>query len=228
MLLGYEWRFVAGLALTAAIALTSLALALALGLAGAAAKTSANRWARRCAGIYTTAVRGIPELVFILLVYFEAQKLLNFLLSDADASSGEVLQISPFWAGAVAIGLFYGAYMTETFRGALLAVPDGQREAGLAVGLSRRAVFWRVIFPQMLRHALPGIRNNWQVLLKATALVSVIGLSNDMMAVANQAKSATRLPFLFYGAAACGYLLLTTASGSVFDAIDRYVRRGTA
>ena len=226
MLLGYEERFLSGLALTAAVALCALALAVAAGLLGAGAKLSANRGARFAASFYTTAVRGIPELLFILLFYNEAQKLLNFVLSDAGARSAEVLQIPPFWAGVLGIGFFYGAYMTETFRGAFLAVPSGQGEAGLALGLSKRRVFWRILFPQMLRHALPGIRNNWLVLLKATALVSVIGLSDDMMAVANQAKARTHLPFLFYCAAAAGYLFLTAASGAAFDVLEKYARRG--
>lgn len=220
-LLGYESRFFAGLALTLAVALVALALAVALGLAGAAAKLSQKRWLRGCAGLYTTIVRGIPELLFILLVYYDMQQMLNAMLT-------EVWIIPPFWAGAVAIGLFYGAYMTETFRGAMLAVPRGQKEAGLSFGLSPRTVFFRIIFPQMLRHALPGIRNNWLVLLKATALVSVIGLSDDMMAVVNQAKTKTQMPFLFYGAAAAGYLFLTAASGMVFDALDKYARRGVS
>lgn len=220
-LLGYEGRFVGGLLLTSAIALVSLLIALSLGLMGASAKLSRHRWARWTAGVYTTAVRGIPELLFILLVYFEFQRVINVLVPTE-----EPWIISPFWAGALAIGLFYGAYMTETFRGAMLSVPRGQAEAGLSVGMGRTAVYWRIVFPQMLRHALPGIRNNWLVLLKATALVSVIGLSDDMMAVANQAKSKTHQPFLFYAAAALGYLLLTAISGAVFDALEKRARRG--
>ena len=218
-LLGYEGRFLAGLAITAGVALAALALALALGLAGAAAKVSHRRAARWTAEVYTATVRGIPELLFILLVYFDVQRMLN-------AALDEPWIIPPFWAGAMAIGLFYGAYMTETFRGAILAVPRGQGEAGLAVGLSRRMVFWRIVFPQMVRHALPGIRNNWLVLLKATALVSVIGLSDDMMAVANQAKAKTHQPFLFYAAAAAGYLLLTALSETVFNFMEKRAGRG--
>ena len=140
--------------------------------------------------------------------------------------SDEIWIIPPFGAGALAIGLFYGAYMTETFRGAMLAVPRGQSEAGLSVGLSTRVVFWQIMLPQMLRHALPGIRNNWLVLLKATALVSVIGLADDMMAVANQAKAKTHQPFLFYGAAALGYLFLTALSATVFERLEKYAARG--
>lgn len=222
-LLGYEGRFLVGLFVTAAVAVAALALALTLGLAGAAAKLSRSAVARRVAGFYTTVVRGIPELLFILIIYYDLQGLVNVVMEGAGR---ETWIIPPFWAGAVAIGIFYGAYMTETFRGAMLAVPAGQGEAGMALGLPRRTVFWRVTAPQMLRHALPGIRNNWLVLLKATALVSVIGLSDDMMAVANQAKSKTHLPFLFYCAAALGYLFLTALSGAAFNWIERRARRG--
>lgn len=222
-LLGYESRFLTGLAITAAIAVAAMFFALLLGLAGAAAKLSHRRPARIIATVYTTIVRGIPELLFILLVYYDLQRIIN---TAAETAGREAWIIPPFWAGVIAIGLFYGAYMTETFRGAMLAVSRGQSEAGKALGLSPRVVFWRVVMPQMLRHAIPGIRNNWLVLLKATALVSVIGLSSDMMAVANQAKSKTAEPFLFYTAAAVGYLFLTALSGAVFDALEKYARRG--
>ena len=223
LLLGYESRFISGFFITAGVALTSLILALALGMAGAAAKLSPRRASRAIAAVYTTTVRGIPELLFILLVYYDLQRLLNTL---TESIGGDIWIIPPFGAGAIAIGLFYGAYMTETFRGAMLAVPRGQREVGIAMGMSHRLVFWHIIFPQMLRHALPGIRNNWLVLLKATALVSVIGLSDDMMAVANQAKAKTHQPFLFYAAAALGYMTLTAISSLIFDWLYRYARRG--
>ena len=218
-LLGYELRFLTGVFITLGVAGCALVLAVLLGLAGAVAKVSAGRVGRFLASGYTTVVRGIPELLFILVVYYDLQRLLN-------AVSPEVYIIPPFLAGVIGIGLFYGAYMTETFRGALLAVPRGQKEVAESMGMRPGAVFWLVVFPQMMRHALPGIRNNWLVLLKATALVSVIGLSDDMMAVANQAKSKTREPFLFYFAVSVGYLFLTAASGAVFNRLERWARRG--
>ncbi|MGU9952260.1 MAG: ABC transporter permease [Gammaproteobacteria bacterium WSBS_2016_MAG_OTU1] len=225
ILLGYEARFLAGLLISAGVAIVALAIALTLGLLGATAKTSSAKIPRHLAQAYTAIVRGIPEILFILLVYFDLQRLLNVI---AEWVGIDRLIISPFWAGAIAIGIFYGAYMTETFRGALLAVARGQYEAAASLGLSRRVAFWKITFPQMLRHALPGIRNNWQVLLKATALISVIGLSDDMMAVAAQGKSKTGEPFLFYVAAAVGYLFLTAISGAVFNRIEKYARRGLA
>ena len=226
MLFGYESRFLTGMAVTAGVAVVALAVALALGLIGAAAKTRGGKTARSIAAVYTTITRGTPELLLILLIYFDMQRLLNFARESLGMEDTAI--ISPFWAGASAIGIIYGGYMTETFRGALLAVPPGQAEAGSALGLQRWRVFWLLTFPQMLRHALPGISNNWLVLLKATALVSVIGLSDDMMAVANQAKAKTREPFMFYLAAAGGYLVFTAISGFIFSRLEKRARRGLA
>jgi arginine/ornithine transport system permease protein len=101
--------------------------------------------------------------------------------------------------------------MGETFRGAILAIPAGQLEAATAFGMRPVRIFWRITLPQMLRHALPGFGNNWLVLLKTTALVSIIGL-DDMMRKASLAAGATREPFTFYLAAALIYLVLTTVS----------------
>ncbi len=224
MLYGYENRFFAGMLITAAVALCALALALALGLAGAAMKTSANRLARSVAAFYTTVIRGTPELLVILLVYFDLQRALNAARESLDYA--DVWIIPPFWGGVIGIGFYYGAYMTETFRGAILAVPRGQTEAAASLGIKPFPVWLRVIIPQMMRHALPGISNNWLVLLKATALVSVIGLSDDMMAVAGQAKNQTRDPFLFYLAVAAGYLFFTALSDAAFGKLRKIARRG--
>ena len=83
------------------------------------------------------------------------------------------------WVGTVlTLGFIYGAYMTETFRGAILAIPRGQIEAGISVGMNRWTLFRRITWPQMIRYALPGFTNNWLVLLKATALISIVGLQD--------------------------------------------------
>lgn len=101
--------------------------------------------------------------------------------------------------------------MAETFRGAFMAVERGQIEAGHAYGLSNWQIFRRILFPQMMRHALPGLGNNWLVLLKTTALVSVIGLV-DMVRVAKEAAAAEQTPFTFFLPVAAIYLLLTAVS----------------
>ncbi|NLC21750.1 MAG: ABC transporter permease subunit, partial [Halomonadaceae bacterium] len=125
------------------------------------------------------------------------------------------INLNAFAAGVITIGFIFGAYMGETFRGAFMAVENGQIEAGKAYGMTPWLVFRRIQFPQMMRHALPGISNNWMVLLKTTALVSVIGLS-DMVRVAAEASRATHEPFTFLIPVAIVYLLIASVSEWLF------------
>ncbi|MFO7529376.1 MAG: ABC transporter permease [Marinobacter sp.] len=210
---GYGPELLDGAVVTIELAFLSLVLALTLGLVGASSKLSGNRLAKAIATFYTTVVRGIPDLVMMLLFYYGGQVTVN-MLSDWIWEAYEIdffFQFDPFISGVVTIGLIFGAYMTETFRGAFLAVETGQIEAARAYGFTRWHTFRRIMFPQMLRHALPGIGNNWQVLLKTTALVSIIGLT-DMVRVAEEAAKAERMPFHFFIPVAAVYLILTAGS----------------
>lgn len=215
---GYGASLLQGTVLTIEAALVSLAIAVALGMLGALAKLSRSRAVRLVAEAYTTLIRGIPDLVLMLLVFFGGQILINQLATAVGYE--EYIDISPFIAGVGTVGFIYGAYMTETFRGAILAVPAGQLEAGHAFGMSPVQVFARILLPQTIRHALPGFGNNWLVLLKATALLSVIGL-DDVLRKAMLAAGATREPFTFYLAAALVYLLLTTVSTVLLEWAER-------
>jgi arginine/ornithine transport system permease protein len=206
---GYGFSLLEGTLLTLEVALVSLLIAVLLGMLGALAKLSSSRLARSVASVYTTIIRGVPDLVMMLLVYFGGQMLVNKLTMQVGYEG--YIDIAPFLAGVITIGFIYGAYMTETFRGAILAVPLGQLEAGYAFGMNRSQVFWRILLPQMMRHALPGFGNNWLVLLKTTALVSIIGL-DDMVRKASLAAGATHLPFTFHMVVALGYLAFTTVS----------------
>ncbi len=135
------------------------------------------------AGIYTTLIRGVPDLVLMLLIFFGGQMAVNQIAESFGYE--EYIEVNAFTAGVLTIGFIYGAYMTETFRGAILAVPPGQLEAGQAFGMSRFQVFREILLPQTIRYALPGFGNNWLVLLKTTALLSVIGL-DDMLFTGRQ------------------------------------------
>lgn len=225
MLQGYGASLLQGLALTLGVAFASLAVACVLGLAGAAAKLSRSRVAAGAAQLYTTVIRGVPDLVLMLLVFYGGQLLVNVLAQRL--GHDEYIDIDPFVAGVLTIGFIFGAYLTETFRGAFLAVPAGQREAGLAFGMTRWQVLRRITAPQMLRHALPSLSNNWLVLVKSTAIVSLIGL-NDMMQKAQQAAGSTREPFVFYGAAALLYLAVTSVSELGFGWLARRSERHLA
>ena len=212
MLHGYGASLLEGAGLTLAMAFGSLAVALVLGLAGAAAKLSRRPLLRGAAQVYTTLIRGVPDLVMMLLVFYGGQVLVN---QVAERLGMEYVDVNPFVAGVGSIGFMFGAYFTEIFRGAVLAVPPGQREAAQAFGMSPWQVMWRVVGPQMLRHALPPLSNTWLVMIKSTAIVSLIGLS-DLMQRAATASGSTREPFLFYGAAALMYLAFTSVSELLF------------
>ena len=216
-----------GALLTLKVALMSVLIAVLLGLTGAAARLSTSRWLRFPAVTYTTLIRGMPDLVLMLLVFYGGQLIINDI---ADRFEIEPFDLDPFVAGVSTIGFIFGAYFTETFRGAFMAVPGGQMEAARAYGMGRWQVFHRILFPQMLRHALPGIGNNWQVLLKSTAIVSMIGLT-DMTLLADQAGRTTHQPFIFYLIVAVIYLLFTAVSGWGIVRLERHysvgVRRAT-
>jgi len=216
MLEGYLPSLLQGLRLTVGVALLSLAIAVVLGLVGALAKLSSNRLARGVAEVYTSVVRGVPDLVLMLLVFFGGQIAVNAIAAKVGA---DYVDIDPFIAGVATLGFIFGAYLTETFRGAIIAIAPGQLEAGRAFGLSPWQVFRRITAPQMVRLALPSFTNNWLVLVKSTALVSVIGL-NDMMQRAGQAAGATRQPFTFYLAAGVLYLGITAVSVLLLRAVE--------
>jgi arginine/ornithine transport system permease protein len=197
-----------GMLLTVELALLSLMIAILLGMIGAVAKLSKSRIAQAIAGAYTTIIRGIPDLVLMILIFFGGQILVNNL---GEKVGWDYIDVNPFVAGFLAIGFIFGAYFAESFRGGILAVSRGEIEAGYAFGMTPLKVFFRITLPAMVRHALPGIGNNWLVLVKATALVSVIGLQ-DMVYNAGLAGGSTRKPFTFYCVVAFLFLIITGVS----------------
>jgi His/Glu/Gln/Arg/opine family amino acid ABC transporter permease subunit len=220
---GYGWLLWQGTQLTILVGLCSMVIATVLGLIGAWGKLSKPKIPRVAADTYTTVIRGVPELVLILLVYYGVPTLIQDLL----AATGKDISIdlNPFIAGVFTIGFIYGAFSTEVFRGAYLAVPKGQIEAARAVGMSSVLAFHRVILPQMWRYALPGLGNVWMVLIKATALISVIQLP-ELMRNADIAARSTRLPFTCYFAASLIYLGITIASMLLQQRAEVWAARG--
>ncbi|TVQ57038.1 MAG: ABC transporter permease subunit [Rhodobacteraceae bacterium] len=212
-----------GFQITLSVALLSLALATALGALAAAAKLGGGALARGTAEVYTTIARGVPDLVMILIVYFGGQRLVSGLAASLGFSGR--IDVSVFAAGVVAIGFTYGAYLGETFRGAYRAIPVGQVEAARALGLSRARMTWRIVAPQLARFALPGYANVWQVLVKATAVVSVIGLA-DIVGLAMRIGRRERDPFTFLLVVMAAYLLITSVSGWAFSRAERRLARG--
>lgn len=224
---GYGPRLLEGAGVTLQLAVLSLALAILLGLLTASARMSRHWPLRQLATLYTTLIRGVPDLVLMMLLFFGGQMALN-VATDALYDRFGVdwyINLNAFAAGVITIGFIFGAYMGETFRGAFMAVEEGQIEAGKAYGMTPWLVFRRIRFPQMMRHALPGLSNNWMVLLKTTALVSVIGLS-DMVRVAAEASRATHEPFTFLIPVAAVYLLIASVSEWLFARLQKRYSAG--
>ncbi|SEG78221.1 ABC transporter permease [Bosea lathyri] len=224
MLAAYAMTVLGAGLVTLQLAAGALALAVLFGLAGALCKLSSSVVLRTLAGIYTSVVRGIPDLVLMLLVFYSLPTLVNEVLTAAGISY--YFELDPFIAGTVTLALIFGAYMTETFRGALVAIPKGQVEAARAYGLGPMRTFTGILLPQMARLALPGFTNNWLVLLKATALASLIGLQ-DVMLTAKGAAEATGQPFTFYLLAGGFYLALTLSSVLFLAWLGRRLDLGT-
>ena len=217
MLYGFSGVILQGALVTLELALSSVVLAVLIGLVGAGAKLSTNRALVLLFEGYTTLIRGVPDLVLMLLIFYGLQIALNGI---TDAIGMAQIDIDPMSAGIITLGFIYGAYFTETFRGAFMAVPRGQIEAATAFGFSGSQIFRRILFPAMMRFALPGIANNWQVILKATALVSLLGL-NDVVKATQLAGKGTYQPFYFAIVAGVVYLIFTTLSNGVLVWLDR-------
>lgn len=219
---GYGPRLLEGAGVTLQLAILSLALAVLLGLMTASAKMSRSWLLHRTATLYTTLIRGVPDLVLMMLLFFGGQMGLNMVTDMLYDRFGVdwYIDLNAFVAGVITIGFIFGAYMGETFRGAFMAVDEGQIEAAKAYGMGSWLVFRRIRFPLMMRHALPGLSNNWMVLLKTTALVSVIGLT-DMVRVAAEASRATHEPFTFLIPVAVIYLLIASVSEWIFARLQK-------
>lgn len=201
---GFFQQLAIGASVTLQLALCALILGLIFGLIGALAENSRISIIRAIATVFISGVRGLPELVVIFFVYFGGTLFFTKLV-------GHYVNVSSFIAGVLALALLFGSYASQTFRGSFLAVPKGQTEAARALGLNPLQIFLHIQLPQAWRHALPGLGNLWLVLLKDTALVSLIGLA-DLMNKAQIASSTTHKPFTFYLIAAVFYLFMTSIS----------------
>jgi len=220
---GYEFLMLEGARLTVVVGVLSLFIAIIIGLLGAWAKLSKSRLAHAFMEVYTTVFRGVPELVLILLIYYGFPTVIQGLF--ASFGYDIILDFNPFISGVCTLGIIYGAFTTEVFRGAFMAVNPGQVEVAKALGMPRALIFRRILAPQMLRFALPGIGNVWMVLIKATALISVVQLS-ELMRNADIASRSTRMPFTCFFLASLIYLAITGASVLIQKRLEKYANRG--
>jgi len=209
--------------MTLAVSACAFACGRALGTLCAWAKIAGSPLLRRAADIYGVVMRGIPDLLVIYLFYFGGRQIVSS-VAQMFGHTGPV-EVSGFMAGCLAIGLISGAAQAEVLRGAFHAIPAGTLEAARVTGMQRWTMFRRIIAPQGLTTALPGLGNQWQSVIKESALVSVTGVIETLRAVSVAANS-TELPFLFFLAGGAIYLAITTVSGFVFRIAEWRAMRG--
>ena len=208
---------------TLMVSLSAMGIGLFISIFGTLSKLSNKIYLRVLAVVYTTIIRGIPELLVIYLLFFGGS---NAIMSLAKLFGYYgYIELNAFVIGSVAVGAISGAYSTEVMRGAFLAIPKGQIDAAKAVGMNKFLIFTRILIPQVLRYALPGLGNVWQLTLKDTALIMVTGLV-EIMRQAHVAAGSTYSPFTFYITAALLYLVLTTASNRVFNSAENWANKG--
>ena len=222
---GFGDELLLGAFRTLFIAFFAYALGLALGLLGASAKLYGGPVAKAVANFYTTTVRGIPELILILFLFFAGTRGIRAI---GEAVGYGPIDINGTLAGILVLGFVQGAYSTEVIRGAIEAVPVGQIEAARAYGMSPIMAFNRIILPAMLPNALPGLSNLWLSVIKDTTLIVVTGSTPELLQYAKNAAGFTKRYFLFYLTAAAIYYLFTRFSEYFLGRLEKRLRRGQA
>lgn len=221
---GWGDELLAGLWITVSLAVATLPFGLALGFVVALARRSKRWWANDLAAAFTTIFRGLPELLTLFLIYYGGAALVQALFRALGLG---YVEVSPFIAGMIALGFVFAAFAAEVFSSAFKGIPNGQDEGAAALGLSRARTMRLVIFPQLVRLALPGLANLWLILLKDTALVSIIAV-DDLMRQTRVAAGSEREPFFFYAVACLIYLALSMISSLGVNRVEAWSERGQA
>tara|TARA_Y100000992_G_C21249745_1_gene485209 strand:- start:852 stop:1544 length:693 start_codon:yes stop_codon:yes gene_type:complete len=209
--------------MTLAVSITAMLIGFVFALIFTPLKLSNNKFLNLIANIYTTVIRGVPELLVIYLFFFGGSSAIMFVASIFGYN--DYIEINAFLTGAFSIGIISGAYSTEVFRGAIQSIDKGQFEASNVLGFNKVTRFFKIILPQMLRLSIPNLSNVWQITLKDTSLISVTGLV-EIMRQSYIAAGSTRDPLLFYTVAAVLYLMLTFLSMKFINKMEIKYNRG--
>ena len=209
--------------MTIAVSITAMLIGFSFAAIFTPLKLSKFKFLNLIANIYTTVIRGVPELLVIYLFFFGGSGAIMFVASMFGYN--DYIEINAFVTGSFAIGIISGAYSTEVFRGAIQSIDKGQFEAAKVLGFSKFKQFYKIVLPQMLRLAIPNLSNVWQITLKDTSLISVTGLV-EIMRQSYIAAGSTRDPLFFYSFAAVLYLLLTFISMKLINKLEVKYSRG--
>jgi len=209
--------------MTIAVSLTAMTIGIFISLIFTPLKLSKNKFLNLISNLYTTVIRGVPELLVIYLLFFGGSGAIMFIARIFGYN--DYIEINAFITGSLAIGIISGAYSTEVFRGAIQSIDKGQFEASKVLGLNKFSYSIKVIIPQVLRLSIPNLSNVWQITLKDTSLISVTGLV-EIMRQSYIAAGSTRDPLFFYSIAAALYLILTFISMKFFNKLEKKFSKG--
>ena len=202
--------------MTIAVSITAMIIGFCFALIFTPLKLSKNKFLNFIGNSYTTIIRGVPELLVIYLIFFGGNAVV---MSIAKVFGyNKYIELNALTIATIAIAVISATYSSEVLRAAYLSISKGQIEAARALGMNKISIFFKVISPQVIRHALPGIGNVWQITLKDTSLISVTGLV-EIMRQSRISSNVEHSPLTFLITAAILYLCLTTISGRVFKAL---------
>ncbi len=220
---GWGDEFLIATIMTLLVSIMSMGLGLCLAILTVWAKLIKNKITGFIANFYTTVIRGVPELLVIYLIFFGGNSLV-MKIAKIFGYNGYI-ELNAFTIATIAIAIISATYSSEVLRAAYLSISNGQIEAARALGMNKFSIFLKVIGPQVIRHALPGIGNVWQITLKDTSLISVTGLV-EIMRQSRISSNVEHSPLTFLITAAVLYLCLTTFSGKVFKYLEFNFSKG--
>jgi len=223
--LGWGDEFLWATVMTITVSILSMGLGMCLAIITVFAKIIQSKITRLIANFYTTVVRGVPELLVIYLIFFGGNAVVMSVAKIFGYNG--YIELNALTIGTIAIAFISATYSSEVLRAAYLSINKGQIEAAKALGLNRFSIFFKVLTPQIIRHALPGIGNVWQITLKDTSLISVTGLV-EIMRQSRISSNVEHSPLTFLITAAILYLCLTTFSGRFFKYLETNYSKGFA
>jgi len=196
---------VPGLGITVSVTLIAISIGFVMGTVMALLRIYGGRFLSPVAAAYSIVVRAVPVVVIIFILFFVIS---------------ELVDLSPFLSGAIALGFASGAYQSEIFRGAILSLPPGQMSAARAIGMSRLTAIRSIILPQAIRLAIPAWSNEFTLVLKDSTLVYVIGVP-ELLRRAQWVSARTLEPFLAFGTAAAFYIVFTLLASRLLGTLER-------
>ena len=220
---GWGDEFLIATLMTLLVSIMSMGLGLSIAIITVWAKLIQNRVTRIIANFYTTVIRGVPELLVIYLIFFGGNAVV-MKIAKIFGYNGYI-ELNALTIATIAIAIISATYSSEVLRAAYLSISKGQIEAAKSTGMNKFSIFIKVISPQVIRHALPGIGNVWQITLKDTSLISVTGLV-EIMRQSRISSNVEHSPLTFLITAAILYLCLTTFSGKFFKYLEVNYSKG--